>query len=179
MQYAMCLGAVYKDNHGDYQYVPEYSLGYINSDVKPTQLISFCELHKDIIIKDKVFVNRHAANIYYIKYVADEKPTLLNDFYHMHKNRVDIEITLCDNGYYRIDELHLELSPYTSILGAIESLFSNENIEAIPFISTEDNNYYITYYDDYGRDKKLKYQSLQYIYGCITNVRLVGCTEGE
>ncbi len=179
MQYAMCLGAVYKDNNGKYQYLPEYSMGYINSDITPTQLISFCELHKNLIIKDRTFVNRHFTDIYYIKYMAEEKPTLINEFCNMHKNRVDIEITLCDNGHYRIDELHLELSPYTSILGAIATLFSNENVEGINFISTDDNNYYITYYDDYGREKEHKYQSLQYIYGCITNVRLVGCTQIE
>ena len=179
VQYAMCLGAIYKDNNKNYQYLPEYSMGYINSDITPTKLISFCELHKDLIIKDKTYVNGHFANIYYIKYIRDDKPMLINEYVNFNRNLVDLELTFNENGYYSINELHLDLLPNTSVIRAIESLFSNENIKAIPFISTDDNNYYISYYDDYGREKKYRYQNITQIFDRIVNVRLIGCKEVE
>ncbi len=177
MQYAMCLGAVYKDNSRTYQYIPEFSMGYINTEITPMKLISFCELHKDLIIKDRTYMNGHFANIYYIKYVREEQPMLVNAFCNFNRNRVDVELTFNENGYYSVNDIHLELSPNTSIIRAVESLFSNENIEAIPFISTDNNNYYISYYDDYGKEKKYRYQSIMQIFDRIVNVRLIGCIE--
>lgn len=177
MQYAMCLGAVYKDNSRTYQYIPEFSMGYINTEITPMKLISFCELHKDLIIKDRTYMNGHFANIYYIKYVREEQPMLVNAFCNFNRNRIDVELTFNENGYYSVNDIHLELSPNTSIIRAIESLFSNENIEAIPFISTDNNNYYISYYDDYGKEKKYRYQSIMQIFDRIVNVRLIGCIE--
>ena len=168
MQYCMCIGAVYKDNNKKYQYLPEYSMGYINTDITPNKLISFCELHKNTVIKDRVYINRHFADIYYVVYEKAEKLMLINDFNSFSKNRVDVELTFCDNGYYRV-------SPYTSVLNGVTQLFSNENINGIPFISLRDNYYYIIYYDNYGKEKEYKYESLSAIYNCITNVRLVGC----
>lgn len=177
MQYAMCLGAVYKDNNKQYQYIPEYSMGYINTDITPNKLISFCELHKDMIIKDRTYVYGHFTTIYYIRYVRDEKPMILNAFNNYNANRVDVELTICDNGFYRVDEVHMELSQYTSVMTAISQLFSNENIKALPFISIENNNYHITLYDDYGKEKQFAFPTIEYIYNCITNIRLVGCEQ--
>lgn len=180
VQFAMCLGAIYRDNNGKYQYNPEYSKNYIDTDVIPTKLISFCELHKDIIIRDKIYMNGHFTSVYYIVYTREEKPMLVNDFNHFNHNLVDIEIIFNDNGYYRMEELHLDLSQNTSIIGAIESLFSNENISGLPFITIDnDNHYHIEYYDEYGRTKDYTYNNLLNIYNCITNIRLVGCKEVE
>lgn len=180
VQFAMCLGAVYKDNNGKYQYNPDYSRNYIDTEVIPTKLISFCELHKDIIIRDKVYINGHFMSIYYIVYTREEKPMLVNVFNKFNHNLVDIEAIFNDNGFYRMEELHLDLSPNTSVISAIKSLFSNENINGLPFITTdEDNHYHIVYYDEYGREKKYVYPNLSDIYNCITNIRLVGCKEVE
>lgn len=175
MQYAMCIGAVYRDSNKKYQYIPEYSMTYINTNITPNKLISFCELHKDMIIKNRIYTYGHFATIYYIRYVREEKPMILNAFNNYSTNRVDVELTICDNGFYRIDEVHMELSPYTSVITGVSKLFSNENIEALPFISTKDNHYHITLYDDYGREKQFAFPTIEYIYNCITNIRLVGC----
>lgn len=178
VQFAMCLGAIYRDNRGKYQYNPEYSKTYIDTDIHPNKLISFCELHKDIIIKDKVYMNGHFTSVYYIVYSREEKPMLINEFNHFNHNLVDIEVVFNDNGFYRLQELHLDLSQNITIIGAIESLFSNENIDGLPFITTDnDNHYHIEYYDEYGRSKFYVYPTLLSIFNCITSIRLVGCKE--
>lgn len=180
VQYCMCIGAITKDRSNKDVFVEDFSRAYINTDITPNKLMSFCELHKDIVLKDKIYDRGRFTTIYYVVYQRDEKPMIVNDFKNNNHNQVDIEIIFNDNGYYRLDELHLDLSHNTSIIGAIESLFSNENIDGLPFITTDNNNhYYIEYYDEYGRTKKFAYNTLLSIFNCITNIRLVGCREVE
>ena len=181
IQYAMCIGAIYRNNSGNLTYNPDFSKAYIDTDITPNKLVSFCELHKDIILKEKHYINSHFTTIYYILYSREEKPMLINSFNSYNCNLADVEITFNDNGFYRIEELHLELSPNTSVIGAINSLFSNENIDGLPFISydTESKYYSIKYYDEYGEEVEYKYNLLSSIYNCIINIRLVGCKEKE
>jgi hypothetical protein len=56
-------------------------------------------------------------------------------------------------------------------------LFSNENIKALPFITIHDNQYYVSYYDDYGKEKIYRYDNLKQIFDRIVSVRLTGCKE--
>ena len=177
-QYAMCIFAIRKDNYGKLVYVPEYSQHCIKNNIKINEMLSFVESHKDIVIKEKVYDGGYFDNVYYIVYHREEKPSILNDFNNFNTNNVDIEIVFNENGYYRADELHLQLSSYTPIIKAINELFSIENIEVLYFINKTDNNQYsITYYDDFGRAKDFIYPDIESIYNRIISVRLVGCTE--
>ena len=149
-QYAVCLGAVFKNDKKEYAYREEFSRILIDHKVKPNQLMSFCELHKDIILKEKNFVDGKATTYYYLLYMREEKPTLLNEFILFGKKNVDIELIFNYNGYYRAEEIHLFLSENTSVLSAIQVLFSNENKANLPFITVHEDNYMISYYNDFG-----------------------------
>ena len=182
-QYALCIGAVFKNAKGEFEYRREFSKTLVDNNVKPNQLISFCELHKDMIIKEKNFADGRFTTIYYLIYSREEKPTILNEFRLFNKKKVDVEIVFNYNGYYRAEELHLDLSENTSMLSAIQVLFSDENIDNLSFIKVSNNNesdnteYSIYYYDDFGYSKKFVFTSLDEIYRHITNIRLVGYKE--
>lgn len=177
-QYAMIIGAITKNQFNKTIYKTEYSKQLIIDKIPVNQFISFCERYKNNIIKRKTFDNGFFVTIYYILYCYQERPLLINGFNYFKRNKVTIEITFNENGFYRIQDLHLELSPNTSIISAIHSLFSSENIDGLPFIIKDnDNHYYIKYYDDFGREKVYKYESILSIYNCITNIRLIECEE--
>lgn len=174
-QYAMCLCGIKTNDFGKKVFDPEFSRTYINSKVTPQQMLSFVEKHKDIIIKEKAYSNGRFMTIYYIVYSRDEKPTILNDYNIFNENNADIEIVISDGNYYRPEELHINLSPYTPVVKGIETVFANANIEALPFITTTSNNQYkITLYDNLGHTKDFVYPNLESIFSHIISIRLVG-----
>lgn len=174
-QYAICLCGIKKNDMGKMVYDPEYSRTYINSKITVQQMLSFIEKHKEIIHKEKTYSNGRFMTVYYLIYTRDEKPTILNDYNVFNNNKVDIEIVISDGNYYRPEEIHLLLSPYTPIIKAIEIVFANANLEVLPFITrTQDNQYKITYYDDLGHSKEFIYPSMESIYNHIISYRLVG-----
>lgn len=177
-EFKLPLCGIQKDDYGKYHYNPIYGDTYLRENISPTQFISFAELYKDNIVKEKNFSNGRFIVVYYLVYFAEERPTLVNDYCYFNKNRVDVEIILNENGYYRIEDIHLELNPNTSLILAIKELFSNENLSGLSFINqTDDNQYSITYYDEYGNERLYQYPSIENVFGLITSFRLIGCKE--
>lgn len=177
-QYMLPICGIQKFDNGKYYYNTNYGDFYIKEKISPNQFISFAEQYKENIVKEKDYSEGHFTTVYYLLYTIDEKPTLLNNYCYFNKNRVDVEIVFNENGYYRVDEVHLELPPHSSLINAIKQLFSNENISGLSFIKqTDDNQYSIIYYNEYGREMEQKYSSLDRIYEVITSIRLVGCKE--
>ena len=180
-QYALCIGAVFKNAMNEFEYRKEFSKTLIDNNVKPNQLISFCELHKDMIIKEKNFADGRFTTLYYLVYSREEKPTLLNEFKISNKKKVDVELIFNYDGFYRAQEIHLDLSENTSVLSALQVFFSEDNIDNLSFIKVSDKEepakYSICYYDDFGYSKDFKFTSVNEIYRHITNIRLVGYKE--
>jgi len=174
-QYSMCIGGIQRNNTGQFVFNPEYSSSYINTKVTPSQFISFCELHKNIITKEKCYSSGgRFVTLYYLNYVRDDRPNMINGFSVHSRNRSLIEIIISEGNYYRPIELRLELDNYTSILNAIHSLFSNENLSVLSCISkSEDGQYKIEYYDDYGKTKVFRYPNIESIYHNIISVKLL------
>lgn len=175
-QFLMSLGGVAKDKDGKYHYDPDYARTYIGSDITPNKLISFCELHKNIIHKEKSYINGRFTIAYYIIYSMEERPMLLNAFNNFGTNKVTIELIFNDNGFYRIDDVHLIIPCNYSFIGSIMSLFNeNSDISALPFIEKDENAYKIIYYNFYGIEKEFRYNTLEDIFNHIVNIRLVEC----
>lgn len=180
MQYAMCFAGIQTDYKGDKIYNLNYTRNYINTDITPDKLISFCETHKNDIVKEKIYDGGHIVTVYYIVYSREEKPTLLNEFNMFDDKNVIVEITLNEPGYYMVSELKLKLLAYTPILSAIETCFEDENLikvleDFVSVVDTEDGKRCeVEYYDDFGRSKSFYYDNLKKIYDRIVNVRLVG-----
>jgi len=174
-QYAMCLCGIQKGIDGKYRYNPVYSKNYIDTDITPNKIMSFAELHKDMVIKEKNFCDGRFSTVYYIVYKRDYAPGLLNDFYLHEKNRSVIEVIFGNGAYYRPYILRLELSPYTPIIAAVESLFSNENLEVLKCITKipNGNKYQMDYYDELGHMKVFVHPNMKDIYNHIISIRLL------
>lgn len=172
-QYAMCLCGIKKDSHDKWVYDPRYSRNYINTKITPNEIMSFAELHKDIIIKDKNIDNGRIVTVFYVVYTREDKPSIFNEFYLFEKNRVCVEIVLCNGDLYRPLELYLELSPWTPMIEAVHSLFSTENLKVLKCITkTGHNDYLVEFYDEYGRTRMINYTSMDSIYSSIVSIRL-------
>jgi hypothetical protein len=99
---------------------------------------------------------------------------LVYEFYLFEKNRVTIEIVICHGDLYRPLDLHLELSPWTSMVNAVHSLFSNENLEVLKCITKTDySDYLVEFYDEYGKTRMINYSSMESIFASIISMRII------
>lgn len=173
-QYAMCLCGIKKDRHDKYVYDPRFSRNYIDTKITPNEIMSFAELHKSIVFKEKQIDNGRVVTVFYITYTRDDKPSLFNDFYLFEKNKVTIEIVMCNGDLYRPLDLHLELSPWTPMVNAVHSLFSNENLEVLKCITKTDySDYLVEFYDEYGKTRMINYSNMESIFASIISMRII------
>lgn len=173
-QYKLPFCAVKKRN-GVFIFDEYYSQTLINNHIKPNEALSFIELHRSNFTKEKHYESGRFTTVYYAVYTIREIHFDYNNSYNnFESNNATIEIVFKEGPFNRIENLYLKLEPFTPILYAVQSVFSNENLEALPSIKVgEDGLYHITYYTDKGREKDYVYNDINSIFTKIISVKLI------
>ena len=161
-------------------YYPPFSQSYIENKIDVKDLLNIVKEHPDCFETINQYEYGHMIKVFYAVFKRKIPETDLSSFVIFNNKNVVLELIIQDGPYFGIFNVSLAISPYISILSAIDILIQEEEIQPFKFIQKEyedekedEYHYVIKLYNEFGQEKEFAYPSLDSIKDRITSIRII------